>query len=591
MPINKLAAAMPEPLADTDTVRRPSLIRIGGDAEAAREWAPSPPSPRIPVPTARFDGRLRLVDASPEFCLLMKSPLASLVGRHFNALCTVHRSVTQAGSSARYRMEFDHAEVVLRDSCNGSLDAHLTSVWMRSTDGALKSVHAFVTGCLSAPSQSGERAVAAADGATGLPGGGSVHQALRQAIGTGGPPLYLLLVRLDDADAGGEPWERDSRGLALIEAAERIQRIVGNAGGTVERRRIDEFVVLFHGTEAQLPALVHAVLDVMGEGIMAGDNELYLTAAIGACRYPDDGHDAGPLLAAAEAALRHAKKQGGNAFTLYSSQIGKAARFRLELERSLRKAVGRGELELEYQPRVDVKTRQVVALEALVRWNHPIHGRIAPLEFIPLAEEKGVISEIGKWVLETACRKAGELAAVLSRPLRISVNVSARQLQDKSFCNDVREVLDMTRLPPHLLELELTESVLVDDYERCAALLRELKALGLSLSVDDFGTGYSSLAYLQLFPFDIVKLDKTFVNNKNTSVDNRKLVRALIDLSHALDLAVVAEGVECADTLDFLAGCHCDEVQGYLLSPPLSASALALLFAGGSGRFEGRHWV
>jgi EAL domain-containing protein (putative c-di-GMP-specific phosphodiesterase class I) len=226
------------------------------------------------------------------------------------------------------------------------------------------------------------------------------------------------------------------------------------------------------------------------------------------------------------------------------------------------------EFELEYQPRIDLRSTQVVAMEALIRWNHPQLGRIPPLDFIPIAEEIGLIGDLGRWALEKACVFASDLA-LSEYPVRVSVNVSAQQLTDIRIAEDIESALANARLKPELLELELTESLLIEDRQRCAELLRRLRAMGVSLSVDDFGTGYSSLAYLQLFPVNAIKLDKTFVNGGEGGTNNLRLVKALIDLAHALDLEVVAEGVESVDVLRFLHASGCDEIQGYLVARPL----------------------
>jgi EAL domain-containing protein (putative c-di-GMP-specific phosphodiesterase class I) len=209
-------------------------------------------------------------------------------------------------------------------------------------------------------------------------------------------------------------------------------------------------------------------------------------------------------------------------------------------------------------------------MEALMRWNHPQLGRIPPLDFIPIAEEIGLIGDLGRWALHTACAFASELA-VNGFPVRVSVNVSAQQLTDMKIAEDIEFALGKARLKPELLELELTESLLIEDSMRCADLLRRLKKIGVALSVDDFGTGYSSLAYLQLFPVDAIKLDKTFVNRGGEGTNNLRLVKALVDLAHALDLKVVAEGVESAEILRFLHASGCDEIQGYLVARPLKA--------------------
>ncbi|MGO4382472.1 putative bifunctional diguanylate cyclase/phosphodiesterase [Pseudoduganella sp. RAF53_2] len=472
-------------------------------------------------------------------------------------------------------MEFDYAEAILIDGCNSNIYTSMTSVWMRSPEGHLDSVSVFVTDFPPQASLRGERSITGANSLAGLLSADSFRRELERAIdsSTVEAPSSLLLISISGLDSLSESFGREHTLSVQVEAARRIRR-TADRFGKVGRHGINEFLVLCESEQQNAYELSQALLGTFRECFVLNGEEVYLSASIGMCRIPSNCKDAEEIVFAAEAALRQAKKRTGGTCIQYTDEIGQAMKRKAELEHSLRKAVVRGEMELEYQPRVDVRTMKVVALEALLRWNHPKHGRISPLEFIPIAEERGLIFDIGKWVLETACKKASELAVELEEPVRVSVNVSAHQLKDNRFSDVIVEALEQSQLPPNLLELELTESVLVEDCDRCADVLRGLKALGLSLSVDDFGTGYSSLAYLQFFPFDTIKLDKTFINNTNATVDNRKLVRALIDMSHALDLSVVAEGVECKETLAFLAANNCDEVQGYLMSRPLNAKAL-----------------
>jgi EAL domain-containing protein (putative c-di-GMP-specific phosphodiesterase class I) len=209
----------------------------------------------------------------------------------------------------------------------------------------------------------------------------------------------------------------------------------------------------------------------------------------------------------------------------------------------------------------------------LIRWNHPELGQVPPMQFIPLAEEKGLIEPIGQWVLQEACIQTRRLMSRFGRPLRISVNLSARQLKAAGIVEQVQDVLKRTRLPPHLLELELTETALIEDIERSAEVLKALKGLGICLAVDDFGTGYSGLAYLRRFPLDVLKLDRSFIKEREGDVSSFAFIKAFVDMAHALNLSVVAEGVETADALQFLRSAACDEAQGYFLAKPLSLEA------------------
>jgi EAL domain-containing protein (putative c-di-GMP-specific phosphodiesterase class I) len=251
-----------------------------------------------------------------------------------------------------------------------------------------------------------------------------------------------------------------------------------------------------------------------------------------------------------------------------------AAQARMALEMALRPALARAEFELHYQPRVDLRTMAVVGLEALLRWTSADLGRVSPGEFIPVAEETGLIVPLGRWVLGEACRRTRALIDRGGRTMRVSVNVSARQLAQPDFVADVRAALADSRLPAHCLELELTESALIEDIDRTAAMLDELHALGVKLAVDDFGTGYSAIAYLRRLPVDVLKLDRSFVLQADGRISALDFIKAFVDMAHALKLSVVAEGVETAEVLDFLRAADCDEVQGYLMARPMPLDVL-----------------
>ncbi|MET0962836.1 MAG: GGDEF domain-containing phosphodiesterase, partial [Noviherbaspirillum sp.] len=304
-----------------------------------------------------------------------------------------------------------------------------------------------------------------------------------------------------------------------------------------------------------------------------------VSASIGVAMYPEHATTREALFQNADAAMYRAKASGRNAWCFFEAEMSLQTRTRMQLEQALHRALERGEFELHYQPRVDLHTMAVVGMEALIRWNHPQLGRVAPLDFIPIAEEKGLIEEIGGWVLREACLQTGGFLRQFGRALRVSVNLSARQLRCVDLGAQVAAALEAAGLPPELLELELTESALIEDMDVSARRLGELKASGIRIAVDDFGTGYSALAYLQRFPLDILKLDRSFINQQIADGGNVNFIKAFIDLAHALNLSVVAEGIETAATLDTLRAASCDEGQGYLFSKPLSLAEFQLFLA------------
>lgn len=306
--------------------------------------------------------------------------------------------------------------------------------------------------------------------------------------------------------------------------------------------------------------------------------EFYVTLSIGVSAYPDGGNDASTLLSNAESARSLAKKSYENNCKYYVKEIGEASSKRLVLETSLRKAVERGELLLQYQPVIDLKTRDFIAAEALVRWNHPEFGLLYPDKFIPLADETGLIIKIGEWVLYQACMQAKMWHDSSSYPISVLVNVSAVQLGQPQLKEHVANVLSKTGLHPASLELEITESVLMQDAEASINTLHELKEMGVRIAVDDFGTGYSSLAYLKRFPIDVLKIDRTFIRDLSINSDSLAIVTAITALAKSLNLTIVAEGVETNEQLEYLYTKKCDRAQGFLISKPLNTDTLISSF-------------
>jgi len=345
---------------------------------------------------------------------------------------------------------------------------------------------------------------------------------------------------------------------------------------TLARLEGDEFVALLEqmSNPREIEFMVGRMLDDIGRPIALRGLEVHMTACIGVCVHPGDGSDVDTLLRRVEAAAHHAKQAGRNTFKFFSKDMLAFAHHRLELESGLRRALINNEFELHFQPKAEVLDDRVRSVEALVRWRHPERGMIRPDEFIPLAEETGIIVELGEWVLREACRRARQWQLAGLTPLRVAVNLSARQFRQNQLAERVEAALREADLPAQYLELELTESAVMYDPEASAQILRQLSRLGIQLSIDDFGTGYSSLSHLKRFPLDKLKIDRGFIRDVTRSAEDASIVRAVISLAHTLKLKVIAEGVETREQLEFLREAGCDQYQGYYFSPPLAPEEL-----------------
>jgi diguanylate cyclase (GGDEF)-like protein len=356
-------------------------------------------------------------------------------------------------------------------------------------------------------------------------------------------------------------------------------------GDTVSRLGGDEFVVILNGV-----ADVTEIAQIVNERLIpltlaphqVDDNELFVSCSVGIAVYPDDGDDIDTLMRNADAAMYQAKSSGRNNAQFFTREMDLRARERLNIENELRHALERQEIRLFYQPRVDCRSGRLLGTEALARWQHPERGLIPPTQFIPIAEESGLIVPIGVWIIGEACRQQAAWRDQGVGDILISINISAAQLRDPELVPCLQSTLLTWKVDPAKIELELTETLLMEDVPATIDLLNRLKALGISLSVDDFGTGYSSLNYLHRFPIDKLKIDKSFVSNMLADSNNLAITRTIISLGHTLGLKVVAEGVEHEEEARMLAAAGCDELQGYLFSKPLPASEFADWIRGGA---------
>jgi diguanylate cyclase (GGDEF)-like protein len=353
------------------------------------------------------------------------------------------------------------------------------------------------------------------------------------------------------------------------------QRLLSCVRGsdTVSRQGGDEFVILLSEvTHAQDAAVcAEKIIQMLGAPHRIAHHDIHITASIGISTFPNDGKDREILVQQADFAMYHAKESGRNNCQFFKPEMNVKALQRRSLESDLRRATERGEFELYYQPKVHLRSGTITGVEALIRWRHPNRGLVLPSHFISTAEECGLITMIGHWVLRAACRQATAWQSAGLPPIQLAVNISAAELRAKDFAAGVRTILAETGLAPRYLELELTETYLLQNPASTATVLRALKQLGIRLALDDFGTGYSSLSHLQRFPIDILKIDRSFVSDLTADTGDASIVSAVISMGKSLHMVVVAEGVETAEQLAFLQNNACPEGQGYYFSQAVPA--------------------
>jgi len=390
--------------------------------------------------------------------------------------------------------------------------------------------------------------------------------------------VAVLFLDLDDFKKVNDTIGHDAGDRLLMQAAQRLKDTVRD-GDTIGRLGGDEFIMLLGGLADVMDARTAAenLLEEFRNPFNLDGRELILGASIGISIYPDDGASTIELLRCADTAMYCSKNQGRNTYNYFTGSMNRDVSRRLLLEEKLHGALERGEFSLCYQPIVDIKDRRVVGAEALLRWYNPDMGSVSPVEFIPITEQNGLIVTIGKFVLAEALRMAARLRSNNMPNFRIAVNFSPRQFRDPGLVDDVELILRESRVPSGCLELEITEGVLLSGISKNDASLNALSELGVGLSMDDFGTGYSSLNYLRRYPFDAIKIDRSFVSDMTYDMGDRELVNAAIIMAHSLDLEVVAEGVETEEQLAYLEELGCDYAQGYLLSRPMSADELSAL--------------
>jgi len=415
------------------------------------------------------------------------------------------------------------------------------------------------------------------DALTDLPNQVLFKDRLKQAIALSRRNDHMqavLLLNLDRFKTINDSLGYTAGDRLLQSVAQRLTSCVRESD-TVARFGGDEFAVLLTNIPRAQDAanVARAIKQALDQAFLFEDQEIFVASSIGISMYPQDGRDTAGLLKTAGVALDRAKVQGGNNFHFYTAGGTTRALKQLVLESNIRPGLERSEFFVQYQPQVDIRGFQVVGMEALVRWQHPSLGLLYPSEFVTIAEETGLIIALGDYVMRTSCAQNKNWQDKGLQQMRMSVNFSARQFQQPSFIADVSHILKETNLDPRWLELELTESSIMKDPEEAIEKLHELKLMGISVAIDDFGTGYSSLNYLKRFPIDTLKIDKSFVSDICKDPHDTAIVRAIINLGHALDMTVVAEGVETKEQLQYLSALECDVVQGFLFSKALPAKA------------------
>jgi diguanylate cyclase (GGDEF)-like protein len=419
------------------------------------------------------------------------------------------------------------------------------------------------------------------DGLTALPNRSMFSKLLNQAINLARrhrKQVAVLFADLDRFKNINDTLGHDAGDLLLQEVAKRLQGCLRESD-TVARLGGDEFVILLPAVRdaSDVELVARKILAVTSEPFVALGQEVHVTASVGVSIYPKDGDDEQSLMKKADIAMYQAKEGGKNHFQFYSVEMNRDSFARLDMESSLRRALHRGEFQLHYQPKIDARSGAIVGIEALLRWQHPELGVVAPGQFIPIAEETGLIVSIGKWVIKTACTQNVAWQKMGLPHLHMAVNLSRRQFADESLPRDVTSILRETRMSAHLLELEITESTLMHDVDKALYTLKAFRDMGVRLAIDNFGTGYFSLSNLNRFPVDTIKIDGSLVRDLSSDVENGSIAEATIAMARKLSMSVLAEGVETKAQADFLRELACDEFQGFYFSQAVTADKFAEL--------------
>ncbi len=433
--------------------------------------------------------------------------------------------------------------------------------------------------------QSRLKHLATHDPLTGLPNRALLAEQLELAIATmklGEQPLALLYLDLDHFKDVNDTLGH-AAGDALLRAVS--QRLLGCLRGDamVARMGGDEFALWISDLDAAgASILAQRIISAMAEPIAVAGHRVFVGTSIGITVFPDDGDQVGTLLSNGDIAMYRAKQDGRNCFHLFDKQLNEQVRRRASLEQALHEAVPLEQVAVAYQPQVELATGRIIGVEALLRWNHPGHGAVGPDEFVPIAERSGLINNIGAWVLHESCRQVVAWSNAGLPPIGVAVNLATAQFKGSDVPRLVAEVLEATGLSPSRLELEITETGVMQDIRNAAEVLRALAALGVTLAIDDFGTGYSSLSYLRKLPVDKIKIDRSFVSDVAANEDAAAIAKAIVGLAHSLRLSVIAEGVETEEQAKFIRETGCAYAQGFLYGRPQPPDALASVLSAAS---------
>jgi len=556
--------------------------------EANQALSKSPPRLAATVFDAASEG---IVIFDPDYCILTVNQAFSRVSG-YQPEDVIGRRVTDIASSRDALRHFQaiHQSLEQTGQWQGELvearkNGELYPQWLQlnvvlDKAGKLSHIVGFFSDLSSRrAAEERMRYLAHFDELTGLANRSLFNERLREArerVRSGGRSLALLHINLDRFKLLNESLGHEIADQLLRHIARRLSNAMPEAD-TIARLSGDEFAVLFDGY-SNLSSLARVTSRLLGKlrvPLSVAGHELVISASVGISLLSDSAREVPALVSQANMAMQHAKHLGGNNFQFFTQSLQASTLERLQLEIQLRRAVDEQQLQVFYQPKLCLRTGRLDSAEALVRWHHPQRGMVAPGEFIGLAEETGLISAIGEFVLRKACWQACEWQRQGMAPIRVSVNLSVHQLRQGKLVSLVRQVLEETGLSPQWLELELTESQLLDSVEHIIATFQQLRDLGVKLAIDDFGTGYSSLSYLRRFPVDYVKIDRAFISGLGDGTEDAAIIQAIISMAHSLGLKVVAEGVENQSQLEFLRSHGCDEVQGYLISRPIEATAMA----------------